>query len=170
MQGISAFKLSGLRLWPADSTWVTGMSLTMVGVTAFVIALDCWLFRGHLSADYLRIYTGPLAAHTPALCILAAFEELKYRLLIMTALVVALTALWGRAPPWWAMALIIVGVQAVNVAGPLIADPGYASLRYLAVGSAWGWLYWRYGWSVALVGHATCHLVLDPLLLIGLQA
>jgi hypothetical protein len=51
----------------------------------------------------------------------------------------------------------------------VLHDPVYASLRYLAVGSVWGWLYWRHGWVSALIGHGAAHLVLDPLLLVGLR-
>lgn len=168
MRASSTLQLAGLRLRPTDKEWITAASLSVVGVTAFIVFLDCWMFRSHLPPDYVQVLTGPLAAHTPWLCLLAAMEEIKFRLLLMTAAVVALVALIRRRPPDWAMVLIVVGAQFVNVGHLVIADPGYASLRYLAVGSVWGWLYWRHGWITALAGHVSCHLLLDPLLMIGL--
>lgn len=160
--------LCGLRLWPADWRKAAAATLTaVVGVTAFVLLLDCWLFRAHLSAAYVRFFTSPLMSHTPVMCLKAAFEEVWYRLLLMTVFAFSVTAVRRQPLGPGMVALILVALQ-IPTAGIILADPVYASLRYFAVGAVWGWLYWRHGWVSALIGHVTCHLLLDPLLLIGL--
>jgi hypothetical protein len=159
-----------LRLLPSDWKRATiAIGFSIVGVTAFIVLLDCVLFRAHLRPDYVRFYTSPLIPRTPAICLLAIFEEIKFRLLIMTMLALAVTAIWRKTPPTWCFAIIIICAQFANVSAVVVQDPTYASLRYLAVGSVGGWLYWRYGWVSALVGHATTHILLDPLLLVGLR-
>ena len=152
--------------WKAASFAITS---SVLGVTVFVALLDCLACRGHLAPDYVRFYTSSLFPRTLQLCALAMLEETKYRLLVMTTIALVVAAILRRPPPPWGFALIIVASQLANVGGLVLRDPAYASLRYLAVGSVWGWLYWRYGWVSALVGHASTHLLLDPLLLAGLQ-
>jgi hypothetical protein len=119
--------------------------------------------------EYVAFYTSPLMPRLLAICLLAAFEETKFRLVLMTLLILAAVALWRKTPPAWYFVLIIVVAQFANVGGLVLHDPMYGSLRYLALGSVWGWLYWKHGWLSALTGHSTTHLFLDPLLFFGLQ-
>jgi membrane protease YdiL (CAAX protease family) len=165
-----ALSQCGLRLLPSDWRIATvAIGLSIAGVTAFITVLDCVLFRSQLAPSYVEFYTSPLMPRTLVMCLLAIFEEIEFRLLVMTVLALAITALWKRTPPSWCFVLIIIAAQFANVGAFVLHDPLYASLRYLAVGSVWGWLYWRYGWVAALLGHATTHLLLDPLLLVGLR-
>lgn len=158
----------GLRITaPHPGAAARGVVLAVLGVTLFVVVLDGWLLRRHLSADYLAFYTGPLVPRMLAMSLLACIEELKFRLLLMTALV-ALASLVRRKPPACWFVAIIVAAQFANVWALVLADPLYASLRYWAVGCVWGWLYWRHGWLAALVGHGAVHLMLDPALLLAL--
>lgn len=145
------------------------VALSIAGVTAFIVLLDCVLFRTHLPSSYVRFYTSPLMARLPPICILAIFEEIKYRLLVMTVMSICVAVILRKPPPSWCFVFIIIFAQFANVGGLVLQDPAYASLRYLAVGSVWGWLYWRHGWTSALIGHAATHLLLDPLLLVGLR-
>lgn len=161
--------LSGLRLTPPD--WrraAIAVGFSIVAVTAFILVLDCVLFRGSLPQPYVAFFTSPLVRHLPVISATAMMEEVKFRLLVMTALAFLASVLLRRPPPAVVMIAIIVAAQWVNVGGLVLANPLYASLRYLAVGCVWGWLYWRYGWLAALVGHASSHLLLDPLLAVGL--
>jgi hypothetical protein len=144
------------------------VALSIGAVTAFILFLDCFLFRAHLSANYVAFFTSPLTPRLQAICLLAAYEEVKFRLLLMTALTLMVAALWKRTPPGWCFVLIIIAAQVANIGSFLVGDPGYGSLRYLAVGSVWGWLYWKHGWLSALIGHTSTHIVLDPLLLLYL--
>lgn len=155
---------SGLFLFPKNTgDACKAVVLSILGVTAFIVALDAWLFRGTLPAAYVEHFTSPLIPRMFFACAGSAIEEFKFRLIGMTALGVILSRGSGHLPSsvWIA---IILTTQFINVGNLILADPLYASLRYLAVGSVWGWLYWRHGWLAALSGHATCHLLLDPLL------
>jgi len=165
-----AVSRSRLRLLPADwKTAAIAVAISIAGVTALIVLLDCAVFRNHLPPSYVAFYTGPLMPRTLVLCLLAIAEEIRFRLLLMTVLALAAAALWRRTPPPWCFLLIIITAQFANVGASVLQDPTYATFRYLAVGGVWGWLYWRYGWVSALIGHATTHLLLDPLLFLGLR-
>ena len=164
----TALARSNLRFLPCD--WraaAIAIALSIAAVTAFILILDCFLFRAHLPANYVAFYTSPLSPRLQAICVLAAYEEVKFRLLLMTALCVVVAAFWKQTPPGWCFMLIIIAVQFANVGAFILnnPDPAYTSLRYLAVGSIWGWLYWKHGWLSALIGHSSAHIFLDPLLL-----
>ena len=159
----------GLRITaPQPGAAGRAVALAVLGVTIFVVLLDGWLFRRHLPAGYVAFYTGPLVPRIFVMSLLACVEELKFRLLLMTALV-ALAALVRRKPPAAWFVAIILAAQFANVWTLVLGDPLYASLRYWAVGCVWGWLYWRHGWLSALVGHGTAHVLLDPALLWALR-
>jgi hypothetical protein len=161
--------VSGLRLTPPDWRRATiAAGLCIAGVTAFILLLDCVLFRRSLPQAYVALYTSPLMPRLLVISAIAAMEEVKFRLLAMTALAVFASWLLKRRPPAVVMVAIIVAAQWINVGALVWADPAYAALRYWAVGSVWGWLYWRHGWLAALLAHASTHLVLDPLLALGL--
>jgi hypothetical protein len=157
--------LSGLRLLPVD--WRrAGVALAacILGVTVFIALLDAALFRQSLPPDYIAAYTSPLMPRILLNCVSAALDEVKFRLLLMTALVMLLSWWRGKLSPAWFI-IAILAVQLVNVWEIIIAFPFYGTLRYWAVGSVWGWLYWRHGWLAALTGHGATHLLLDPVLL-----
>ena len=134
----------------------------VVGVTFFILILDI-TFRQSLPQSYVARFTSPLLPRMLLACVGSALEEVKFRLLVMTLIVAAIQWWRGRvsAP---AMVIAILLAQLANVGSLVITDPLYATMRYWAVGSVWGWLYWRHGWLAALAGHASAHLLLDPLL------
>ena len=155
----------GLTLRPADWRAASiAVAFAIGGVTGFVLLLDGVLFRQHLTPDYVRFFTSPLIPRLPLLSLLAAIDEVKYRLLLMTALVALQKLVGGKLSPTAFIAAIVLS-QFANVGFFVMADPVYATLRYWAVGCVWGWLYWRHGWLAAVTGHAACHLLLDPLLM-----
>lgn len=156
--------LAGLRLGPRDWPAAAKAIVTaVVGVTAFILILDGLVFRRSLPAEYVTFYTGPLLPRTVKMCVSAALEEVQFRLVLMTGLVMAMSLVRRPLPPTAFVAAILIS-QFINVGGLVIAFPLYAALRFWAVGSVWGYLYWRHGWLAALIGHASCHLLLDPLL------
>lgn len=158
----------GLAMLPSDRRQaVLATAGAIAGVSLFVAVLDGWLFRGHLPAAYVDFYRSALLPRSLDMGLLAALEEVKYRLLVMTGLA-ALASVLGVRLNAVAFTAIILLAQFINVGALVVADPLYATLRYWLVGSVWGWLYWRHGWLSALAGHSICHLVLDPLLLIAL--
>lgn len=161
--------LSGLRLRPPE--WrraLVAVLASIVGVTAFITFLDIAIFRASLPADYVAFYTGPLMPRMLVTCVLAAIEEVQFRLILMTLLVVAVSWWRGRplSPALFILAIILS--QLANAGALVLADPLYASLRYWTVGCVWGWLYWRHGWLAALAGHGSAHLLLDPVLAFAL--
>jgi hypothetical protein len=99
--------------------------------------------------------------------LLSGVEEVKFRLVLMTLLVIAMSYFRRPLPPLAFVAAILVS-QFANVGALVIAVPAYAILRFWAVGSVWGWLYWRHGWLAGLIAHGASHLVLDPLLALTL--
>lgn len=156
--------LAGLRFSPRDRQAAAKATVAaVIGVTAFILILDGLVLRLWLPADYVGFYTGPLLPRTAKMCVSAALEEVEFRLFLMTGLLVAMSWVRRPLPPAAFIAAILIS-QFVNVGGLVLAYPLYASLRFWAVGSVWGYLYWRQGWLAALLGHASCHLLLDPLL------
>ena len=138
---------------------------TVAGLVAFVVGLD---LIAHPPADYVTFFTSPLWPRTPLMCAAALLDEIKWRGLLMTALIGGYALLKRPVPiPFIIFAIIIS--QLANVWPWVLTDPLYASPRYWLVGSAWGWLYWRHGWTSAAIGHCASHLLLDPLLLIALN-
>ena len=98
---------------------------------------------------------------------MAAFEEFKFRLVLMTGLTMAV-ALWQERVSNRQFIAIILASQLCLVWPMVLADPLYGALRFWTVGAVWGWLYWRHGWLAGLSGHASTHLLLDPLLFVAL--
>lgn len=159
---------SGLRLLPTDRRKaVRDVLIAILGVSLFVVTVDAVVFRQHLSQAYVDFSTAPLWPRTAVVSAIAALEEFKYRLLAMTAMAAAAKLALPRLSPAAAVT-IIVAAQFINVGPLVLADPLYASLRYWLVGSVWGWLYWRHGWLAALAGHASVHVLLDPMLALAL--
>ena len=136
----------------------------IAAVTASILVLDGLLFRQHLAPDYVRFFTSPLIPRLPVLSLIAAIDEFRYRLLLMTAIVALQKLVFGKLSAATFIAAIVIS-PFVNVGSLVLADPVYATLRYWAVGCVWGWLYWKHGWLAAVAGHAGSHLLLDPLLM-----
>lgn len=176
MSGISVgresrfHRLTGLRIVPQRPFAATlAVAACLVAVSGWVILLDAVLFRSHVRPEYLASLQGPLGAHVALYAILAAVEEVKVRLVLMTLLAALAVRLRGRLAAGAAIA-IILAAQLASVGALVIDDPLYAALRFWLVGSVWGWLYWRHGWLAALAGHVLAHPVLDPLLRLALAA
>jgi hypothetical protein len=159
---------NGLRLFPTNrAAAVRAVGASVLGATLFILVLDALVFRRSLPPGYVAFYTSPLLPRTPVLCAMAAIEEFKFRLLLMTGLTMAI-ALWRERVSNRQFIAIILASQLCLVWQMVLADPLYGALRYWAVGAVWGWLYWRHGWLAGLAGHMTTHLLLDPLLLVSL--
>ncbi len=158
------FALSGLRIVPGNAQQALRDTLiAILGVTLFIVVLDALVFRSQLSQDYIAAYTSSLGLRTWGISAMAAIEEVKFRLLVMTGLAILAKRIQGELTAPAALA-IILAAQFANVGALVLADPIYATLRYWLVGAVWGWLYWRHGWLAALGGHVGIHPVLDPAL------
>ena len=154
----------GLRLRPADwNAAAIAIAASIIGVTLFILMLDAVIFRNSLPADYVAFYTRPLLPRVIIACVMSGVEEVIYRLILMTLLIIMVTR-WRGPPASATVVAVILLSQFMNIGALVVADPLYASLRFWAVGSVWGWLYWRHGWLAALIGHGSTHLLLDPAL------
>lgn len=164
------FAFLGLGLFPNDPRAAGSATIrSILGVTLFIVVLDALIFRRHLDASYVTFYTSDLRGRTLPMCFKALWEEIQYRLVSMTAIVAIVRIAQGKvSPATYVFAAILA--QFYGVWPFVVQDPLYASLRYLAVGTVWGLLYWRHGWLAAASGHALTHLILDPLLLLALIA
>lgn len=100
-------------------------------------------------------------------------EELQMRLFLMTLLVWLFTR-FGRMPPgsttmWIAIATaaILFGVGHLPAAGQVWGFDGIVIVRTVALnaiaGIAFGWLYWKSGIEMAMLGHFSADIVLHVL-------
>lgn len=140
------------------------MVLSIAGVTALILAWDA-LFRQSLPGWYAQSFAHP---QTTDLMLASVIEEVKFRLILLTALIGVLTLMRLNSVAWIATAIVLA--QAVNVGPMLYLYPAWSIGRFLAAGCVWGWLYWRHGWATAALAHSSTHLVLDPLLSAELSA
>lgn len=158
----------GLTFLPKDrSRAVRAAVISIVATSLFIAILDGVLFRSRLSPDYVAFYTSPLFPRTAYALLGSLIEEVKFRLILMTCLMLILTRATGLKP-LHAAGIAIILSQLANVFPLLLVTPLYGLLRFWLVGSVWGWLYFRHGWVTAAVAHPLTHLVMDPWLLLTL--
>ena len=159
-----AAQTGGLRLTPVHRRAALLAALyAIVVLSAWSVLLDTVVFADALPVGHREFHTAPLWPRTFLFSIKAFSEELLWRLLVLTALVMIGVRLFGRAPAaWFVLAIALAQLACIWPAIP--SDPAYVMLRYWPPGCVWGWLYWRHGWISAALGHGAVHLVLDPLL------
>ena len=154
----------GLTLIPRDKrAALKAASTSIIGVVLWCLLLDLVVFKGALPSGIREFYTAPLWPRMLLFSGQAFAEELLYRLVLMTALVMVGVRLFGRLPVPWAV-LSIVTAQLACVLPVLIVAPIYTVFYYWLNGCVWGWLYWRHGWVTAAAAHCLIHLLLDPVL------
>jgi hypothetical protein len=99
-------------------------------------------------------------------------EEVLFRLIIMSAVVWLLTTIAGAPRKWcyWAAILLVAFVVYPLFHRSYLASLDFTALVVLrevvlhgAVGVLWGYLYWRYGFFAAVIGHISAHIALEPL-------
>jgi hypothetical protein len=134
-------------------------------VAGYVCLTDGLLFRHGLPANYVGYFhTLPLGERMTYYFMRAFQENIVYRLFLFSVVIYALTRLRnGPVSLGWAVAAMI-GVQVLNVWINVAPMTGYDVIRYVVPGSLWAWLYWRFGFVTAEVGHVSCHAFLQPIL------
>jgi len=160
-----------LQFTPVSGRWMAAAVAAIVAavaVSAIAVAADT-AFRSHLAADYVTQYTSDLMPRMAFMVLTSTYEEVKWRLVLMTLLIAAARLILGRRPPDGVFIAVIAFVQFCNVADGLAAAPVYSAFRFFLPGCVWGWLYWRHGWMTGLAAHAGCHLIMDPVLRIVLS-
>jgi hypothetical protein len=178
--GIFASPLVGLQCW--TDNWARAWSAALVsalGVTIFVIVVDCFLFRNTLSPGYVEILRQPLSFRLTYYPVRAYTENIVYRLFAMPLLVLAFGAFGRKAdgsPADGAFWAAIVMAQVINIVwngvqfeSVTLFALGYDAIRYVLPGCLWGYLFWRYGFVTAEIGHVATHFFLQPAFNIWLQ-
>lgn len=163
------YSSGGLTLRPADTRRaIRDCAFAIIAVTAMIVLLDGAFYRDLLPSDYVTLYTAPLWPRTPMISLIAIGEELRFRLILMTAMFALGVLVRGRVSVGWAVAAIML-CQIANVGPLLLTDPIYGVFRWWLPGIAWGWLYWRHGWFAAVSAHGSTHLLMDPILRLALS-
>jgi hypothetical protein len=167
----SADILAGLRLTPSDPRAAAkAAGVAVVAVTLGLVACDA-AFRNVLPAWYVAAFANPdVTTQLWGFIPQAAAEELKFRLIGVSAVVVVGRLLFGGRAVLGVVAVAILASALLNIApgwSMMGAPPAalWYGLRFLVPQLVWGWLYWRHGFVTALIAHPLCHLALDPLLL-----
>lgn len=142
-----------------------------LAMTAYILVLDCFLFRSILPENYIEFLQVPLAERYAYFMLRAFNENIIYRLFVFSALLWITTVAWRPNP---APRIVIVGcmvvAQVLNIwpnalsqSGPSsVTMLGYDVLRYVVPGVAWAILYLRNGFVVAEIASVGCHLFLQP--------
>lgn len=140
-------------------------------VAAWVLLLDCFLFRTRLAEGVVAFLRAPLPVRLFYFMLRAFNENVIYRLFGFGGAVWLLSRWRGRRPGMAAMLVVAAVVQAVNIGGNVVwtagapidaAGLGYDALRFVLPGVVSAWLFVRYGFATAEVASVSCHMVLQP--------
>lgn len=171
--GLFASARVGLQLWPESwaRVWCVGL-LCAAGTAAFIIIVDCFIFRQILTPDYLTALRQPLGARLLYFPIRAFVENTIYHLFVLSLLVLAFGTVWRKtdgSPSDGAFWAAIILSQVGNIVWNLVLmEPmtptilGYDTIRYVVPGCLWGYLFWRCGFVTAEIGHVATHFFLQP--------
>lgn len=176
MTGAFCARRAGLRLegHGAQSPLLIGMLMAVI-VAAYVVAIDCFLFRHLLSADYVQFLQSPLPSRLIYFMLRAFNENVIYRLFVFSSLAYLVFRARGSEGVT-AAALIFVAMvvtQLINIGMNVVATSSqplslltlaYDGLRYVVPGVLWAWLFWRFGFATAEVASVGCHIFLQPAL------
>jgi hypothetical protein len=148
-----------------------------IAVAAAVALIDGVLFRGSLTPGYVRMFETLSLGNRLSYFMLRAFNEnVFYRLFLFSSFAWLFGSLWrdgtGR-PRAAAIWLAMIAAQAVNI-GINVVIPSlhtvtamtlfYDTIRYIAPGVFWAYLFSRYGFATAEIASVGCHIFLQPTL------
>lgn len=156
-------------LVPLAAAVAVGMGCALIDV----------LMRRTLHSNYLHfVTTMPLDRRIIGYTTRAFNENIIYRLFLASLLAWLIGQVWhsqdGRPTMgafWTAFILAQVINIAINVTVLAPITPLsllHDALRYAAPGLVWSWLYWRYGFQSNEIACTSVHLVLQPLLSLGM--
>ena len=152
-------------------------------VVAVVVAVWCalcdWIWRPALHAGYVSMLTTtPLSLRIATYAMRALNENILYRLFLGSLLIWILGLVWkdpdGRptAGAFWSglvlsqMINIWINVTSLAPLTPMALT--HDLFRYVAPGVAWGWLYWKRGFTANEIASTSVHVFLQPLVVLGL--
>lgn len=172
-----------LQAWLGRHEAPTGSSLKPLqaiglGALAAVVVLGASLLLDPLLPEPLHAIADPGAGKSALNGLFASFyggiaEELQLRLFLMTLLVWLFTAFGRRQPhasAYWiaiAIAALLFGAGHLPAADKLWGLSGMVVFRTIVLnaiaGLVFGWLYWRRGIEMAMLGHFSADIVLHVL-------
>ena len=137
-----------------ENVWIPLLASFVIG--AAILRYDP---RSLAATDYTSLFYYPPKA---------AAEELIYRLGV-TSCIAFMLSVFSRKRTSLAVSVMLAATlaQTINIVlnVPLPAQNlDYTAIRYLLPGVVWGWLYLRYGFLAAVIGHVGTHIWLDPIL------
>jgi hypothetical protein len=158
--------------WP-DAIWAVIAAICAVSAT--ILICDVFIFRSVLPASYVSMFGGGgVRERTLIYVALAVGEEVIFRLGAMTAIALALKYFHhGRLtlPLVFVAAGIAQGLNMLRIPMPdEAATFAYDAIRFWSPGLVWGWLYWRHGFVSNVAAHAGTHVILQPMLWLGLHS
>lgn len=166
------------RTSPPDAKTLKPFQAIGLGVIAAVVIIAAARLLDRLLPEPLHAIADPGAGQTALNGVLASFyggiaEELMARLFLMTLIVWLLCGLGRRTPRPAAFWVAIVGAGLLFGAGHLPAALDLWGLSPIVVfrtivlnaaaAIAFGWLYWRRGIEMAMLGHFSADIVLHVL-------
>lgn len=170
--GAKAGAKIGLRLEGHSARYPALIGLAAaITVAAYVVLLDCFLFRSLLDPGYAAFLHQPLEGRLLYFMPRAFNENIMYRLFGFGGLAWLLTRGGARPPSSGVLAIAMIGAQLINIGcnvvlmshAPITAlTLTYDGLRYVVPGVLWAVLYVRNGFSTAEIASVGCHVFLQP--------
>ena len=160
----------GLRLEGHGARYpaLIGLAAAM-SVAAYVVVLDCFVFRSMLDPGYSAFLQQPLGVRLLYFMPRAFNENIMYRLFGFGCLAWLVSR--GKPPSRGILAAAMIGSQLINIScnvvflshAPITAlTLTYDVLRYVVPGVLWAILYVRNGFATAEVASVGCHVFLQP--------
>ena len=162
----------GLRLEGHGARFpaLIGLAAAII-VAAYVVLLDCFVFRAVLDPGYATFLHLPLGDRLLYFMPRAFNEIIMYRLFGFGGLAWLLTRCGTSPPSRRVLVAAMIGAQLINIACNVVfLSPApvtaltltYDALRYVAPGVLWAALYVRNGFATAEVASVGCHVFLQP--------
>lgn len=160
---------SGFRIEShgARYPWLVGVAAALA-CAVWITILDCWLFRSALDPAYANFINGPLWLRFSYFLPRSFNENIIYRLFVFSCLALALKKL-NLANPATIFAAMIVA-QCLNIYVNVAVHEQltaahilYDSLRYIAPGVLWAFVFAQFGFATAEIAAVGCHVFLQPM-------
>ncbi|MDE1914876.1 MAG: hypothetical protein KGJ57_00180 [Sphingomonadales bacterium] len=142
------------------------------GGAAYVLLLDVVLFHRLLPQGTLALAHSPLVGRWIVFMGRAFYENVIYRLFVFSLMMFGLQRFHAKTKPQLPVVLLAgLMAQMINIGlnvwltvddAPSLAELGYWSVRYVAPGVLWAWIYWRYGFLTTEIASVGGHFFLQP--------
>jgi hypothetical protein len=172
--GIVVGRGIGLGVEPRALKRPISLPLAVAAAVAVACWAADWAFRAEVPASYTALMTRvPLGLRITLFMLRAFNENIMYRLFLGSILVRLIGLAWRSragqpaAGAFWLgfalsqMANVWINVTSLAPVTPLAVL--HDTVRYVAPGMVWSWLYWRHGFQSNEIACTTVHLFFQPL-------